>query len=50
MLQNSLKSWQSVVDTPISVNQLTNVVPGVLRSYDLPDVEKMTTAKLIRRP
>ena len=49
-LENSLKSWQSVVETPISINQLTNVVPGVLRYYDLPELEKALVAKVVRRP
>jgi cephalosporin-C deacetylase-like acetyl esterase len=37
-LQRSLVSWSSVVQTPVNYNQLTNVVPGVLESYDLPDL------------
>jgi pimeloyl-ACP methyl ester carboxylesterase len=37
-LENSLLSWSAVVRSPISVNQLTNVVPGVLQYYDLPDL------------
>jgi cephalosporin-C deacetylase-like acetyl esterase len=37
-LQRSLISWESVVRTPIGANQLTNVVPGVLQVYDLPEL------------
>jgi dienelactone hydrolase len=37
-LENSLGSWLSVVDRPLSVNQLTNVAPGVLKVYDLPEL------------
>ncbi len=37
-LERSLVSWNSVVQTPITYNQLTNVVPGVLRVYDLPEL------------
>ncbi len=37
-LIESVVSWRNVVETPISLNQLTNVVPGVLRVYDLPDL------------
>jgi len=37
-LLNSLASWSAVVKTPISHNQLTNVVPGALAVYDLPDL------------
>jgi cephalosporin-C deacetylase-like acetyl esterase len=45
-LDRSLISWSSVVRTPISVNQLTNVVPGALEYYDLPDL----AATLAPRP
>ena len=31
-------SWSSVARTPITINQLTNVVPGALKVYDLPDL------------
>jgi cephalosporin-C deacetylase-like acetyl esterase len=40
-LEKSLISWQNVVDTPISYNQLASVVPGALRVYDLPDLALM---------
>lgn len=37
-VERSVVSWSSVVRTPLSHNQLTNVVPGVLQVYDLPDL------------
>jgi pimeloyl-ACP methyl ester carboxylesterase len=37
-LRRSLASWASVARSPVSRNQLTNVVPGALRVYDLPDL------------
>ncbi len=37
-LDRSLASWTSVVQTPISYDQLTNVVPGALAVYDLPEL------------
>jgi dienelactone hydrolase/pimeloyl-ACP methyl ester carboxylesterase len=37
-LADTLVSWSAVVRTPISHNQLTNVVPGALAAYDLPDL------------
>jgi cephalosporin-C deacetylase-like acetyl esterase len=37
-IMDSLASWSAVVRTPISHNQLANVVPGVLAYYDLPDL------------
>jgi dienelactone hydrolase len=45
-LEQSLVSWAAVVRTPLSHNQLTNVVPGVLKSYDLPEL----AAALAPRP
>lgn len=45
-LQRSLVSWASVVHTPLSRDQLANVVPGVLADYDLPDL----AAALAPRP
>ena len=37
-LEGMLVSWASVARTPMSKNQLTNVVPGALKIYDLPDL------------
>jgi cephalosporin-C deacetylase-like acetyl esterase len=37
-LDRGVLSWSAVVRTPVSINQLTNVVPGVLAVYDLPDL------------
>ncbi|MFO0881376.1 MAG: acetylxylan esterase [Gemmataceae bacterium] len=37
-LERSLVSWSNVVETPLAVDQLTQVVPGALASYDLPDL------------
>src|SRR5207302_691270 len=35
-LEQALVSWSAVVKTPVTYNQLTNVVPGALKVYDLP--------------
>ncbi len=45
-IDGGLVSWDNVLRTPISNNQLVNVVPGVLRVYDLPDL----AATLAPRP
>jgi cephalosporin-C deacetylase-like acetyl esterase len=37
-VEKSLTSWADVVHTPVSRNQLSNVVPGVLGVYDLPEL------------
>jgi dienelactone hydrolase/pimeloyl-ACP methyl ester carboxylesterase len=51
-LDHSLVSWSNVVHTPLSVNQLTNVVPGALRVYDLPDLAAALAPRelIIRNP
>jgi cephalosporin-C deacetylase-like acetyl esterase len=38
-LDGAVRSWLTVVERPISYNQLTNVVPGVLKVYDLPELQ-----------
>lgn len=45
-IDGGLVSWENVVRTPISHNQLANVVPGALKVYDLPDL----AASLAPRP
>jgi dienelactone hydrolase/pimeloyl-ACP methyl ester carboxylesterase len=37
-IQNSLVSWSNIVEKGVSRDQLSNVVPGVLGFYDLPDL------------
>jgi cephalosporin-C deacetylase-like acetyl esterase/pimeloyl-ACP methyl ester carboxylesterase len=37
-IEGSIPSWDLVVRTPISQNQLASVVPGALTVYDLPDL------------
>jgi cephalosporin-C deacetylase-like acetyl esterase len=45
-LDGSILSWTDVITTPISRGQLASVVPGVLETYDLPDL----AAALAPRP
>jgi cephalosporin-C deacetylase-like acetyl esterase len=51
-LDGALASWSSVVKTPISHNQLTNVVPAALAVYDLPDLAAAVAPRplTIRKP
>ena len=50
-LYHCLENWSQVVGTPLARNQFVNVVHGVLRGYDLPDLaatlpqEKLTISK-----
>jgi cephalosporin-C deacetylase-like acetyl esterase len=45
-LERGLISWSNVAHMPVSYNQLSSVVPGVLKVYDLPDL----AATLAPRP
>jgi dienelactone hydrolase len=38
VIESGLVSWDSVLRTPIHLNQLSNAVPYALRHYDLPDL------------
>jgi pimeloyl-ACP methyl ester carboxylesterase len=38
---DSVVSWSAVACSPVSQNQLTNAVPGVLKVYDLPDLGRL---------
>jgi cephalosporin-C deacetylase-like acetyl esterase len=44
-LERSVLSWANVVRTPVSYNQLTNVVPGALKMYDLPDLAALVAPR-----
>jgi cephalosporin-C deacetylase-like acetyl esterase len=37
-LRGMVLSWEAVASTPVGRDQLTNVVPGALAAYDLPDL------------
>jgi dienelactone hydrolase len=52
ILDGGVISWSSVVKTAISRNQLTNVVPGALKHYDLPDLACLVAPRplTIRNP
>ncbi len=44
-LQGSISSWSEVVNTQITINQLTNIVPGALATYDLPDLAELVKSR-----
>lgn len=51
-IESGLTSWDNVVRTPISANQLGNTVPGALAVYDLPDLAAAIAPRplTIRKP
>ena len=42
-VEESIASWTDVARTPLAQDQLTNVVPGALRVYDLPDLARLAS-------
>lgn len=40
-VSESVVSWSAVARSPVSQDQLTNAVPGVLKAYDLPDLGRL---------
>jgi hypothetical protein len=40
-LVDALDSWERVIGTPITIDQLENTVRGALASYDLPDLVRL---------
>ena len=45
-LTATLKTWRSYVENPMQRNMLSNVVPGVLRYYDLPDLLSLSKGRV----
>jgi len=46
-LEESIESYLEVVATPLSRGQLSNVVPGALLYYDLPDLIRAVSPRLV---
>ena len=46
-LQGMIPSWEPIVKGPESFDQSVNVVHGVLRHYDLPDVVALLDPKKV---
>ncbi len=46
-LQKMIRSWSEVVRSPESLNQMANVVHGVLKHYDLSDLIRMIGANKV---
>ena len=45
--KHAVVSWAAVVRSPISINQLTNVVPRALATYDLPDLASLIVPRSV---
>jgi hypothetical protein len=40
-LDRDITPWKHYLDNPLELNQLSQVIPGVLQYYDLPDLLKL---------
>jgi len=40
-LHDTIRTWNEVIDTPITTHQLENTIHGVLKTYDLPDLVRL---------
>ncbi len=47
VLTGGLTSWDSIFQAPYSVGQLSNVVPGILKVADLPDLVKVIAPRKV---
>ncbi len=47
-LDGLLMSWQSVIDTPIHRHAYEQVIPGVIRKFDLPDLAAALSPRNVR--
>lgn len=45
-LSRSLRSWRSYLENPLQYDMLSNVVPGALRYYDLPDLVRLSGGRI----
>ena len=45
-ISRSLKSWRSYIENPLQRDMYSNVLYGVLRYYDLPDLIKLTSGSV----
>lgn len=45
-LTNTLKTWRSYLENPMQRNMYTNVIPGVLQYYDLPDLVRLSKGRV----
>jgi pimeloyl-ACP methyl ester carboxylesterase len=47
-IESAIESWMDVVATPLGKDQLTQVVPGALAVYDLPDLVRSISPRPVR--
>jgi len=45
-LTRTLKTWKDYLEQPLQHDMMTNVIPGVLQYYDLPDLVKLSGGRV----
>lgn len=45
-LTNTLKTWRTYLESPMQRNMMSNVIEGVLRYYDIPDIIKFANGRI----
>ncbi len=46
LLTRTLKTWRDYLQNPLQHDMMTNVVPGALRHYDLPDLVRLSQGRV----
>ena len=46
LLTRTLKTWRDYLEHPLQHDMMTNVVPGALRHYDLPDLVRLSQGRV----
>ena len=46
-LLRSLRSWRSYLENPMQYDMLSDVLPGALRCYDLPDLVRLSGGRIV---
>ena len=46
-LTRTLKTWRNYIQHPVQHDMMSNVIPGVLRCYDIPDLLSLATRRVV---
>lgn len=45
-LSHTLKSWRSYIENPLQYDMMPNIIPGVLKYYDIPDLIRLSKGRI----
>lgn len=46
-LTRTLKTWRNYIQHPVQHDMMSNVIPGVLRCYDIPDLLALAKGRVV---